>query len=352
MQAAFIMKIFSIKTNRFLLTKMTASDGDKYFRLSDNENVMKFVTGHALNRQESDEMFDRILKENETETYFGRYLIEEKRTGKLVGAAKLEEYGAEVEIGYRILEEYWGKGVATEIAKALLVFSIRKFQPPAVIAFVNVENAASIRVLEKAGMSNLERIEDLDEIKYKFSFSPQTNPLMKKALYILLGIIAIFILAATLMPKNYAVEREIIINKPKAEVFAYLKPLKNQDNWSVWMAKDPDVKKTFKGMDETVGFTSRWEGNEEVGVGEQEIKKITEGERIDTELRFIKPFESTNDAYMITEAIGPEQTRVKWGFTGAMPIPMNVFLPFMGMEDSVGKDFSDGLKNLKKILEG
>jgi len=346
------MKVFCIKTNRFILTKITAADSDKYFRLSNNEKVMKFVTGHALNRQESDEMLGRILKENDTDTYFGRYLIEEKKNGALVGVAKLEAYVEEVEIGYRIMEEFWGKGVATEIAKALLVFAIRKFQPPAVVAFVNVENAASIRVLEKAGMSNLERIEDLDEVKYKFSFSPQTNPFMKKALYILLGIIAIFILAASLMPKDYAVEREIIIDKPKAQVFAYLKPLKNQDNWSVWMAKDPNVKKTFKGTDETVGFTSRWDGNEEVGSGEQEIKKILEGERIDTELRFIKPFESINDAYMITEAVGPEQTRVKWGFTGAMPIPMNVFLPFMVMEDSVGKDFSDGLKNLKKILEG
>ena len=346
------MKVFSIKTNRFILTKITAADSDKYFRLSNNEKVMKFVTGHALNRQESDEMLGRILKENDTDTYFGRYLIEEKKNGALVGVAKLEAYVEEVEIGYRIMEEFWGKGVATEIARALLVFAIRKFQPPAVVAFVNVENAASIRVLEKAGMSNLERIEDLDEVKYKFSFSPQTNPFMKKALYILLGIIAIFILAASLMPKEYAVEREIIIDKPKAQVFAYLKPLKNQDNWSVWMAKDPNVKKTFKGTDETVGFTSRWDGNEEVGSGEQEIKKILEGERIDTELRFIKPFESINDAYMITEAVGPEQTRVKWGFTGAMPIPMNVFLPFMVMEDSVGKDFSDGLKNLKKILEG
>ena len=346
------MKLFSIKTNRFILTKITAADSDKYFRLSNNERVMKFVTGHALNRQESDEMLGRILKENETDTYFGKYLIEEKKDGALVGVAKLESYGEEVEIGYRIMEEFWGKGVATEIARALLVFAIRKFQPPAVVAFVNVENAASRRVLEKAGMSNLERIEDLDEVKYKFSFSPQTNPFMKKALYILLGIIAIFILAASLMPKEYAVEREIIIDKPKAQVFAYLKPLKNQDNWSVWMAKDPNVKKTFKGTDETVGFTSRWDGNEEVGSGEQEIKKIIEGERIDTELRFIKPFESINDAYMITETVGPEQTRVKWGFTGAMPIPMNVFLPFMGMEDSVGKDFSDGLKNLKKILEG
>ena len=345
------MKVFSIKTDRFILTKMTADDGDKYFRLSNNSSVMKFVTGFALNRNESDEMLKVIVNENDTDDLFGRYLVEEKGTGDLVGAAKLEAYGDEVEIGYRIMQEYWGKGVATEIAKALILFSFKKFNPPAVVAFVNVENSASIRVLEKAGMTNIERIEDIDEIKYKFSCSPQTSHTMKKALYILLGLLGIFIIAASLMPKEYAVEREILIDKPKAEVFAYLKLLKNQDNWSVWMEKDPNVKKNFKGTDGTVGYTSIWSGNEEVGSGEQEIKKITENERIDTELRFLKPFESTNDAYMIVEAVGPEQTKVKWGFSGAMPIPMNVFLPFMGMEDSVGKDFSDGLKNLKKILE-
>ena len=80
-------------------------------------------------------MLAQILRENGTNDYFGRYLIEEKKNGALVGVAKLEAYGEEVEIGYRIMEEYWGKGVATEIAKALLVFAIRKFQPPAVVAF-------------------------------------------------------------------------------------------------------------------------------------------------------------------------------------------------------------------------
>jgi RimJ/RimL family protein N-acetyltransferase len=346
------MKVFKIKMRRFILTKLTAADSDKYFKLSNNARVMQFVTGFALNRQQSDEMLRLILKENEDDSYFGRYLIEERATGDLVGVAKLEAYGEEVEIGYRIMEAYWGQGVATEIAKNLIGFSVRSFRTPAVVAFVNVENVASIRVLEKAGMSNMERIEEMDEVKFKFSYVPKTIPVMKKALYIILGLLAIFIIAAIIMPKDYAVEREIIVNKPKSEVFEYLKSLKNQDNWSVWMAKDPQVKKTFKGTDGTVGYTARWEGNEEVGTGEQEIKEIIEGQRINTELRFIKPFESNNDAYMITEVVGPEQTRVKWGFSGKMPVPMNVFLPFMGMENSVGKDFSDGLINLKKILEG
>jgi len=345
------MKEFRITTLRFVLNKMTAADGDKYYRLSNNPAVMKFVTGYALNREESDEMLEGFLIENSSNTFFGRYLIEDIKTGELIGAAKLDKVGREIEIGYRIQEEHWGKGVATEIAGSLIEFARNKLGAKRVIAFVNVDNQASIRVLEKAGMKNVETIEDIDEVKYKFSFSPQTDSVMKKVLYVIFGLIVLFLIAALVMPKDYAVEREIVINKPRAEVFEYLKSLKNQDNWSVWMAKDPNVKKSFTGIDGTVGFTSKWEGNDEVGKGEQEITKISEGNRIDTQLRFIEPFESTNNAYMITESAGENQTKVKWGFAGKMPYPMNGMMPFMGMEKSVGKDFADGLANLKGILE-
>ena len=54
---------------------------------------------------------------------------------------------------------------------------------------------------------------------------------------------------------------------------------------------------------------------------------------------------------MNTEGIDSASTRVRWGFTGKMPIPMNVMLPFMNMEKSIGNDFQEGLTNLKGILE-
>jgi RimJ/RimL family protein N-acetyltransferase/uncharacterized membrane protein len=330
---------------------MTAADGDKYFRLSNNSNVMKYVTGYPLNREESDEMLQAFLNEHDYHSYLGRYLVEDILTGQLIGAAKLDKVGSEVEIGYRVMEEHWGKGVATEIASGLIAFAKSRLKAKVVIAYVNITNAASIRVLEKAGLQRTETIEDLDEVKYKFSSSFKKGRSMKKALYIVLGLVALVLITAVIMPKDYAVEKEVVINQPNDEVFAYLKSLKNQDNWSVWYSKDPNIKKSFTGTDGTVGFTSMWEGNKDVGKGEQEITHIEEGERIDTELRFLEPFESTNNAYMITEPIDSASTKVKWGFTGAMPIPMNVMLPFMGMEESVGKDFQDGLNNLKGILE-
>ena len=345
------MSPLHIDTNRFMLTKATTNDGEKYHRLSNNPNVMKFVTGYALTRNQSDAMLREFVHEYDQSSWFGRYFIEDKFSGELIGIAKLDQYGKEVEIGYRVIEEFWGRGVATEIAEGLILFSIRTFHPPAVVAFVDVENAASIRVLEKAGMKNVERVVDFDEVKFKFRYSVQTNSIMKKALYVVLGMLALVLIAALFMPKDYSVEKEVVINKPKAEVYDYLESLQNQNKWSVWAKSDPNMKKHFKGIDRTVGFTYYWEGNDEVGKGEQEITKITKGERIDTQLRFLKPFESTSEAHLITENAGQNRTKVKWGFIGVMPYPMNAMLPFMGMEKTVGKDFADGLENLKLILE-
>tara|TARA_R100000935_G_C2797148_1_gene148707 strand:- start:315 stop:848 length:534 start_codon:yes stop_codon:yes gene_type:complete len=176
--------------------------------------------------------------------------------------------------------------------------------------------------------------------------------MFKKILIILLVLIAIPLVVALFLPKDYSVEREIIINKPKQEVFEYVKYLKNQDNYSKWASMDPNMKKTYKGTDGTVGFVSAWESeNDDVGSGEQEILKIEEGERIDFELRFIEPFESTSPAFMTTESVAENQTKVTWGFSGHMNYPMNLMMLFMDFEKMIGDDLESGLSNLKSELE-
>ncbi|MDR7130908.1 putative damage-inducible protein DinB [Algoriphagus sp. 4150] len=170
---------------------------------------------------------------------------------------------------------------------------------------------------------------------------------------IVIGVlIAIPLVVALFVKKEYAVEKEIAIDKSKSEVFEYIKYLKNQDNYSKWSNMDPDMKKSYEGTDGTVGFVSRWESdNKEVGVGEQEIKKITEGERIDFELRFFKPFEATEPAFMTTETVAEDQTKVKWGFSGHMNYPMNIMMLFMDFEQMIGDDLQTGLDKLKTVLE-
>ncbi len=178
---------------------------------------------------------------------------------------------------------------------------------------------------------------------------------MKSLKFILIGIagfVALLLIVALFTKKEYGVVREVTINKPKSEVFEYVKLLKNQDNFSVWANKDPEMKKDFRGTDGTVGFTSAWDSkNPDVGKGEQEILKIVDGERIDYEIRFIEPFASTSLAYLTVEGISETQTRVKWGFTGKMKYPTNLFLLIMDMEGMIGNDFQEGLNKLKAVLE-
>lgn len=179
---------------------------------------------------------------------------------------------------------------------------------------------------------------------------------MKK---IILAVVAIIVLIfvglgvmAFVSPTEFMVERDVEIAKPKAEVFAYLRRLKNQNEWGPWVQKDPDVKLTYEGTDGEVGFISKWDSkHEELGSGEQEIKKIVDGERIDYELRFKTPWEATNNAWLATDEVSADKTKVRWGFSGEMPRPMNLMLVFTDFEALVGKDFEEGLQKLKGVVE-
>lgn len=180
--------------------------------------------------------------------------------------------------------------------------------------------------------------------------------MIKKILIAVLALIVLLVATVVILAftvaGDYKVEREITINKPKSEVFAYLKMLKNQNEWGPWARKDPNMKVEYRGTDGNPGFVSAWKSdNKGLGEGEQEIKRIVDGERIDTELRFTAPFEATNNSYIITESVGANQTKVKWGFTGSMPKPFNVMSLVMDMDAMVGKEFEEGLNTLKTKLE-
>ena len=170
-------------------------------------------------------------------------------------------------------------------------------------------------------------------------------------LYIILLLLGFIIVLALAAPKKYRVERTIIIMKPLSEVFNYIKHIKNQDNWSPWKKKDPNMDQEFFGEDGTVGFVAKWNGNKDVGEGEQEIKNIVENSRLDSELRFLKPWKSTSDAFIIVKEVSSNSTEVTWGFSGNNKVPMNIMMLFFNMEKTVGKDFNEGLESLKVVLE-
>lgn len=164
------------------------------------------------------------------------------------------------------------------------------------------------------------------------------------------GIIALVLIIALLTKKDFRLIKQVTVNKPKLEVFNYAKLLKNQEYYSVWVMKDPNIKIVYKGTDGTIGASSAWESNDKnVGIGEQEIIKMKEGETMETEIRFKKPFEATNFAITSVTDAGDGKTNISTEFYGRQKFPMNIMCLFM--DKIVGKDMQKNLENLKNNLE-
>ena len=169
---------------------------------------------------------------------------------------------------------------------------------------------------------------------------------------VLVGIIVLILIIAFFTKKGYVIEREVVIEKPKDDVFNYVKFTRNQDFYSKWVMVDPGMKKEFRGQDGTRGFVYAWDSKDKnAGKGEQEIKKIVDKEKIEMEIRFERPFKNVSQAAMTTSELGGRQTKVKWMFESAMKYPMNVMLLFVNFDKLLGKDMETSLSTLKGILE-
>ncbi|MEP7254761.1 MAG: SRPBCC family protein [Ferruginibacter sp.] len=168
-------------------------------------------------------------------------------------------------------------------------------------------------------------------------------------LLVIAGIIAVLLIIALFTKKGYNIQREIVINAPLQKVFDYLKQIKNWDSFNERATADPSRKNEFKGTDGTVGFIYAWSGNKKVGEGEKEIKFISEGKSIETEIRFVKPFSLTGYTNMGTESVSGNQTRVTLSNASTLKYPLNILL--LMVEKGIAKDMDTSLSSLKIILE-
>lgn len=169
-------------------------------------------------------------------------------------------------------------------------------------------------------------------------------------LIIIIALFAVILIAALVVKKEYTIQRQVTINKASQEVFDYIKYLKNQAKYSKWVMMDPDAKMDYIGIDGTVGFISAWDSeNKSVGKGEQEIEKITEGSRIDCEIRFERPFKNVANTFMSVTAVSANQTIMEWGMIGRNSYPFNLINLFI--PDMLAKDMDTSLVTLKGVLE-
>ena len=157
-------------------------------------------------------------------------------------------------------------------------------------------------------------------------------------------LIAIPFVVALFVKKDYSAESEIVIDRPNPLVFDFLKYLKNHETFSKWGKSDGSVIKQYFGSDGTVGFISSWESSDkQVGKGQQQIRKISVGKRIDLELPMLKPYPTVAQAGPTTDPAANKRTVVVWGFSSRMHYPMNLLLLF-NIRKVIQKDLSQGLK--------
>lgn len=152
------------------------------------------------------------------------------------------------------------------------------------------------------------------------------------------------------MAKEMVIEKKVSIDRSVAEVFEFLKETKNQDLFSVWNMKDPNMKKSYSGTDGTAGFIYSWDSTDKsVGAGSQEITRIAPDKMIEYEMRFLRPMKNVASATFLINKVVGESTLVTWTFKSPTKFPMSLFSPIF--KNILGKQLQQSLQNLKALLE-
>lgn len=172
---------------------------------------------------------------------------------------------------------------------------------------------------------------------------------MKKVLYAIAALVAVYLILCLAGPKSVKVERSIGVNAPADMVKAKLADFHFFNTWSPWNEKDPNMKMTYSGETGQPGSGYAWEGNKEVGKGSMEYLG-TSGDSVKEKVIFTEPHQGGGDVYFIVMPEG-NSSNVSWGMTFDVAFPGRAFMLFMNMEKQMAPDFEKGLNNMKNKLE-
>ena len=145
-----------IKTKRLTLREWLPQDSKPFAAMNSDPQVMEFFP-KILTQTESDNLIEKI-KANFTNHGFGLMAAELSDTKQFIGFIGLHvpslatDFTPCVEIGWRIAKEYWGQGLATEGAKAVLNYAFQELKLEKVVSFTTKNNAKSINVMKKLGL--------------------------------------------------------------------------------------------------------------------------------------------------------------------------------------------------------
>ena len=148
-----------LKTERLILRELQLSDAQGMFELDSDPEVHKYLGNKPVKNIEECIKTIELVRKQYHENGVGRFAMIEKTTGNFMGWTGIKFITEPInnnvnfyEVGYRIIQKYWGNGYATESTKASLDFAFNQLNANEVYGITNVENLKSARVLEKCGL--------------------------------------------------------------------------------------------------------------------------------------------------------------------------------------------------------
>lgn len=152
--------IIEIETERLLLRQWEEADLEPFYRINSDRKVMEFFPS-CLTARQSDELAQRCQSELKANGW-GLWALEEKESGSFVGFTGLHTPGQPlpfspcIEISWRLAPSSWGKGLATEAARAALATAFHRLHLDEVVSFTATGNYRSVAVMERLGMVRAE----------------------------------------------------------------------------------------------------------------------------------------------------------------------------------------------------
>jgi RimJ/RimL family protein N-acetyltransferase len=149
--------VTELETARLLLRSWREADLDAYTRICADPEVMRYLSG-SMTRDQAAQQMKRWMRHWE-EHGFGVWAAEEKASGAFIGFIGLlyhEDWPVgrhKMEVGWRLDRSFWGRGLATEGARASLQCGFKELRLERVISIIHPKNVASRRVAEKAGLT-------------------------------------------------------------------------------------------------------------------------------------------------------------------------------------------------------
>jgi ribosomal-protein-alanine N-acetyltransferase len=144
----------AFSTPRLLAERVTAAHWLDLRRMDENEQFMALLGGVR------DKAGTVVYLETNVKHWanhgFGMWMLRDAATSAVIGRAILRHLDVEgvdeIEVGYGFMPEYWGRGLATEIANACIRVGFDRLGLPSIVAITTPPNLASQRVMTKAGL--------------------------------------------------------------------------------------------------------------------------------------------------------------------------------------------------------